>query len=171
MRKRKNLLQVTSARPLKARLVAWIAGSLVLAFALSPALSAEQDEKEKCGLKQYDSIDLVLGPAPVFVPVGIEGKRGYMILELGSGISLINKDVVKTLGLPTRAPPFDVRISSGKVTQFAEFNSLTIGRTNFGRGGFLVDPRAWPDYDGVPVFGILGTEAFSLVDIELDLSR
>jgi hypothetical protein len=154
--------------------------TVALGWASFPVSAAAKD----CGLKQYGSIDLVVGKEArtgndllvgkeYFVPVTIDGHSGLMSFALNTGISLFHEGAVESLSLKTKRAGVTAAAGDTKLNRLAQFKSLALGDVTFGKGGFLVHPGqpAPEGPDGKPVFGILGTEALTIVDFELDLSR
>jgi hypothetical protein len=144
---------------------------LGLTFACA-AFAADPPPKKNCVLTQYAALDLQMGEE-VYVPIKLNDQPGYMSLDLGSAISIINKATVESLKLSTRELPTEVYINKSKARNFAEYKSLALGAVRFGKGSFLADPRDKEAgvVNGQPLFGSIGTDALGAVDFELDLAH
>jgi hypothetical protein len=152
--------------------VALLAAAVGMACPGNTLLAAE-DPKE-CKLTMYDSIDLIVASdGDIFVPASFNGHAGVMSLTLSSAISFIHQSSVEQMGLDTRRSPVLAYINNVKATQLAKFKQFAIGNAGLGKGEFLVNsaPVTRTEVDGKPVLGALGTEAFTVLDFELDLSR
>jgi hypothetical protein len=136
--------------------------------------AATKANAKECRLQLFDSIDLVVSDSgDLYVPVSFDGHPGMMSLTLSSGLSFINEGALESLGLPTERAPIEAYINGAKAIRLARFRRLAIGNAGFGKGEFLVNAGSVQTIEvaGKPVLGALGTEAFTVVDFELDLSR
>lgn len=79
------------ARTILTRMV-WLA---MLAFVLAP-----DPARAACKLELISSVDVQLGGAgAVLLPVKINGHDTWMVLQMSSGISLVNRKVAEQLGM------------------------------------------------------------------------
>lgn len=129
-----------------------------------------------CQLTLLASANIVYNPGGgVLVPVRIGSHDVWMVLQMSSGIAMINPAAVTQLGLKTGPVRTDVRINAAgaQVEREVEPESLIIGNANFAGWKIYVQPgqpRPLQRYQGLPVIGALSSNFMNAVDMELDLA-
>lgn len=155
------------------RLVPTVFLSVVLLFSTAAPSAAEEPD---CTLKQYASLDLTETPdGSLLVPVQIEGRAVYMVLNTVAAISGMTEEAVKLLGLGIKPVPPGVEIQVGKsdVRRMATAKGFSMGSVRFKGATFLIMPT---DLVGrptgeVPLVGALGMDVFASMDVELDAAH
>ena len=140
---------------------------------LSPASSFAAETKE-CGLKQVASLDLVLaGNSYLLVPVTFRETRAYMALNLASGLSTVTESAVSRLSLKPNSIPdnFTAHAEGKAIQKLVTATPFAMGELRFKSANFWVLPKHEfrADLADAPVVGVLGSDAFARVDIELDV--
>lgn len=149
---------------------------LVAALCVAGALPGKAVAAE-CRLTLLASADIVFQPGGgVLVPVRVGQHEVWMVLQMASGIAMINPAAVARLDLKTGPVRTDVRINAGGVTveREVEPESLIIGKANFAGWKLYVQPgapRPLQMYQGRPVIGSLSSHFMNVVDMELDLAH
>jgi hypothetical protein len=129
-----------------------------------------------CQLTLLASADVVYNPGGgVLVPVRIGTRDVWMVLQMATGIAMVNPTAVERLGLKTGVVRTDVRINAGgvQVEREVEPESLLIGNANFAGWKLYVQPgppRPLQFFQGRPVIGSLSSNFMNAVDMELDLA-
>ena len=157
--------------------VKWRSGRIGLILSciglLSPASSFAAETKE-CGLKQVASLDLVLaGNSYLLVPVTFRETRAYMALNLASGLSTVTESAVSRLSLKPNSIPdnFTAHAEGKAIQKLVTATPFAMGELRFKSANFWVLPKHEfrADLADAPVVGVLGSDAFARVDIELDV--
>ena len=133
-------------------------------------------ETRACGLKQVASLDLVLaGNSYLLVPVTIQETRAYMALNLASGLSTVTESAVSRFSLkPNSIPDNFTAHAEGKIIQkLVTATPFAMGELRFKGANFWVLPQYEfrADLADAPVVGVLGSDAFARVDIDLDVAH
>jgi hypothetical protein len=133
-------------------------------------------ETNECKLKQLASLDLVLtGNNYLLVPVTFGERRAYMALDLANGLSTVTESAVSRLSLqPNSMPNNFAAQADGKVIQkLVTATPFSMGGLRFKSANFLVLPKYEfrADLADAPVVGVLGSDAFARVDVELDVAH
>jgi hypothetical protein len=145
----------------------------LLASARVPA--AATPEAGKCPLKQLAQLNLRVDDSAVLVPVTMENREVWMVLDMAASQTTIAQSAVTELKLSTETlPSKDPFFYFGKTpaTQLALPPPLVLGGVRFKKEKFLVNPvsQASVSVDGRPVLGALGMDALWSYDFELDLA-
>jgi hypothetical protein len=152
-----------------------ILGGLILScISLLSQASLFAAQTKECELKQVASLDLVLADnSYLLVPVTFQETRAYMVLNLANGLSTVTESAVSRLSLKPNSIPDNFKAhAEGKVIQrLVTATPFAMGELRFKSANFWVLPtyefRA--DLADAPVVGVLGSDAFARVDIELDV--
>jgi len=156
------------ARTILTRMV-WLA---MLAFVLAP-----DPARAACKLELISSVDVQLGGAgAVLLPVKINGHDTWMVLQMSSGISLVNRKVAEQLGMEFQEQrKFQSNQGNGRYfPQMSIVGSMLVGATNFAGWSLYVLPpsdQPPPMYRGLPVLGPLSSQIALAADMELDLAH
>jgi hypothetical protein len=161
------------ANPWVRRLVPTPFLSIALLFSTYAASAA--DERD-CTLKQYASLDLAeTSNGSLLVPVQIEDRSAYMVLNTVAAISALTEEAVRLLGLPTKPVPRGVEIHFGKsdIQRMASAKAFALGPVRYKGATFLITPTelVGRPTGGVPVVGTLGMDVFANMDVELDAAH
>jgi hypothetical protein len=122
-------------------------------------------------------VDVDIGPAgAVLVPVKINDHDVWMVLQLSSGVALVNRKVAAQLGLELQDQrQLQTNLGNGRFfPQMTTVRSMLVGATNFaGWTLFVLPPSAQPApmYKGRPVLGPLSSQFANAADMELDLAH
>jgi hypothetical protein len=149
-----------------------LVGIATLGFAANLALAINYALAKDCRLPRVGSIDFEIVNNQVLVPVTLDGHSGRMLLDTGDISTVLRSDYVQQLGLKVENLPASAQISFGTahITQTAHVAALDVGPVRFGRADLLVIPTA-ATAERPAWVGILGTNAFSKADFELDFSQ
>jgi gag-polyprotein putative aspartyl protease len=166
MLSRRTALHKARATPLGLAAIATLCFTANLGLAISSANAKD------CRLARLGSIDFEIVNNQLLVPVTIDGHAGRMLLDTADISTLLRGDDVQQFGLkPGNLPASaDVRFGAAKITQFSHVAALDVGAVHFGKADLLVIPTA-AAAGRPPWIGILGMNAFSKVDFELDFSQ
>ncbi len=106
------------------------------------------------------------------VPVTLKGSHAFMILHTASAFSTITESAASRLGLQVKTIASDMQMHAGSksVQKVAWANGLTIGSVAFKSIDLLILSNI-DDHSDTPVIGMLGMNAFSGVDVELDVAN
>jgi predicted aspartyl protease len=142
-----------------------------LAVAANLALAIGSAAAKNCPLSELGSIDFEIVNNQVLLPVTIDGHSAQMMLDTGDIATVLRGDDAQQFGLKVENLPggTDVNFGAAKITQFAHVAALEVGSVHFGKSDLLLIPtmrRGRP-----PWVGILGMNAFSKVDFELDFTQ
>jgi hypothetical protein len=113
----------------------------------------------------------------VLVPVTLQGKKLWMILNTAQTRSGLLQSTVTALNLHPHAMPSDMEVVYGeqKITNQVSVDTLTIGNVRYRNELLDVVPEnsivLTNANDAVPVAGFLGTDLFVNLDFELDLAH
>jgi Aspartyl protease len=147
-----------------------MAAALLLITSVNSAYAEDKLQTPDCQLKQYGSVDLLVREN-VYVPVTLDGHQGYMMLNIGSGLTVLAQDFATKAGLRVRRlDTSSVKFGGTTVKTYAAFNSLSLGPVRLGKGEFLTFAGPTGESTG-NVIGALGMDVFSNVDFELDLAH
>jgi hypothetical protein len=150
-----------------------VLGIFLSVVMLVPPTSLHAAEAKDCQLKQYASLDLSGPPnGALLVPVTLKGSHAFMILHTASAFSTITESAASRLGLQVKIIASDMQMHAGSksVQKVAWANGLTIGNVAFKSIDLLVLSNI-TDHSDTPVIGMLGMNAFSGVDVELDVAN
>jgi gag-polyprotein putative aspartyl protease len=142
-----------------------------VAVAANLALSIGSAGAKNCPLSELGSIDFEIVNNQVLLPVTIDGHSAKMMLDTGDIATVLRGGDAQQFGLKVENLPAgsDVNFGPAKITQFAHVASLEVGAVHFGKSELLLIP---PMRGGRPPWvGILGMNAFSKVDFELDFTQ
>jgi hypothetical protein len=148
-----------------------LVGITALSVAANLALSIGSAGAKNCPLSLLGSIDFEIVNNQVLVPVTIDGHSAQMLLDTGDIATLLRADDAQQFGLKTESLPAGagVQFGSAQVTEFARVASLDVGAVHFGPSELLLIPTT--SAARRPWIGILGMNAFSKVDFELDFTQ
>ena len=127
-----------------------------------------------CALDKYASIDLTMDE-DILVPVTLDGRAAFMVLEVGYGTTFIWDSFVKEAHIP--ANWVSNVFSEEEAPLFvATVQDFRLGPVRLGKALPQIVPPSWmgiakPRTGGAPVVGILGMNALSKVDFELDIAH
>lgn len=130
-----------------------------------------------CKLELISSVDIELGPAgAVLLPVKINGHDTWMVLQMSSGISLVNRKVAEQLGMEFQEQrKFQTDTGNGRYfPQMSIVGSMLVGATNFaGWSLYVLQPsnQPVPMFRRLPVLGPLSSQITLAADMELDLAN
>ena len=116
-------------------------------------------------------MEMIFRGNALLVPVNINGVSALMILNTGSGISMIDAAAVADLHLQRRQLPSGVPLFSSdkRVNEIAHADDFTIGRTHYRGVDFPVLPLKIPSSsEGLPIVGGLGMDILGSIDLDLD---
>jgi len=145
----------------------------------APALAAMGATAPKCSAQLITELDLVETPDGSFlVPLSIEGKPVWMVLETGSSLTMLFQPAIDQLQLKTSlvgTSGSNVTVGKDRITHKTILNSLVAGDHRYLPliAGVMPGTQDDPlhEVEGKPVVGYLGTEALSRTDFELHLAR
>ena len=148
-----------------------LVGITALAVAANLALSTGSAAAKNCPLSELGSIDFEIVNNQVLLPVTIDGHSARMLLDTGDIATVLRGDDAQQFGLKVENLPAgaDVNFGPAKITQFARVASLEVGSVHFGKSELLLIPTMRAGRP--PWVGILGMNAFSKVDFELDFTQ
>ena len=149
-----------------------LAGITALAVAPNLAWSTDSAAAKSCPLSELGSIDFEIVNNQVLVPVTVDGHSAQMLLDTGDIATVLRSDDAQQFGLKVENLPAGagVNFGSANITQFAHVASLEVGSVHFGKSELLLIPTRSGAARG-PWVGILGMNAFSKVDFELDFTQ
>jgi predicted aspartyl protease len=146
----------------------WIAGlaALVTVGTIVPAAAADN-----CQLYQLGSVHMSeTKDAALVIPVSIDGQATSMAIDTGSGLTAVDPDAVRNLGLITK------RIIQGAMftstgqsfTYMATMHAFDIGLLHAEGVKILV----WPEkmWDDPQIAGTVGADLLRNYDVDLDIS-
>jgi hypothetical protein len=147
-------------------------GIATLAVAANLALSIGSAAAKNCPLSELGSIDFEIVNNQVLLPVTIDGHSAQMLLDTADIATVLRGDDAQQFGLKVENLPAgsDVNFGSARITQFAHVASLEVGSVHFGKSELLLIPTRSGAARG-PWVGVLGMNAFSKVDFELDFTQ
>jgi len=153
----------------------WTLALASLVAVSSTALANEPEQPKDCGPpQQLASIDLTVGGA-VLVPVTLDGKSAWMVLETASGWSMLGQQAAADFGLTLSDMPYGVIVNVGNdhVRNVAVIDSFAMGGFEYRKSKMMVSPQATPLHvvAGRPVIGFMGLDFFAAVDFELDFAK
>lgn len=154
------------------RYPARMASLAMLAFALASGPS-----RATCKLELISSVDVQLGGAgAVLLPVKVNGHDTWMVLQMSSGISLVNRKVAEQLDMEFQEQrKFQSNQGNGRYfPQMSIVASMQVGATNFAGWSLYVLPpsdQPPPMFRGRPVLGPLSSQITLAADMELDLAH
>jgi len=148
---------------------------VVLAVVASGAGVAAHAAGAACKLEAVASIDIEFNDfGNVLLPVKVNGKEAWVVLEMDSGSALVSRAAVEHLGLRIEEQhDLEMLVGNSRVTHKTVVDSLLLGTANFARWSFYIDPRreqAVPMYRGKPLLGSLTSQFMNVVDVELNLA-
>jgi len=144
--------------------------ALGLAIVSNAHTATAADAGKQCQLRQVGSMDMIIRGNALLVPVTINGVSALMILNTGSGISMIDAAMLADLHLQRRLLQSGAIFSGDKrVNEIAHVADFTVGRAHYGGVDFLVLPLkiARPS-EGLPIVGGLGIDILDSIDLDLD---
>jgi hypothetical protein len=147
-----------------------LAGVAMVAGVAAPAAGAA------CKLEPVATIDIELNDyGDVLLPVKVNGKEAWVLLEMSSGSALISRAAAEQLGLRLEEQhDFQMVVGTARVTHKTVVESLLLGNANFARWSFYINPRkeeAVPMFRGKPLLGALSSQFMNVVDVELSLAQ
>lgn len=138
------------------------------------ALAAAHPARAACDLQRLASVDIDFNPdGGVMVPVQMNGREAWMVLNMGSGMPMIAPAGVDAFRLKTGPVTKENFINGNRVQLQARADSLRIGNADFSGWTLLVVPgpaRPLRGYKGRPMAGALTSAFFNAVDLELDIA-
>lgn len=147
------------------------ATALLALSAISSAATAE------CKHESYGTIPIELtDQGGVLVPALVQGKVGWVGLDLTLGFSMIESAAAKHLGLAaTPITGSKIYVGDQAIALQVKVPSVRIGNMNFTNWKFGVNPNSPKELEvrahGVPFIGRIGTRLLGEVDIELNLPK
>ena len=153
----------------------WTLALASLVAVSSTALAKEPEQPKDCGPpQQLASVDLTIAGA-VLVPVTLEGKSAWMVLDTANGWSMLNMQAATDFGLTLSDMPYGaiVNVGNDHVRNVAVINSFAIGNFEYRKSKMMVTPQATALHvvAGRPVVGHMGQDFFAAVDFELDFAK
>ena len=147
----------------------------LLALTVLASAPLRAGDAEKCPLKTLATLKLTVSDAAVLVPVSVQEREVWMVLDMASSQTTIAQSAISALKLRTEnLPPKDPSLFFGKTpaTQLASLPQLMLGALRFKKERFFVNPlpREAESVDGRPIVGALGMDALWSYDLELDLA-
>ncbi len=169
---------------MKRHSLAAIAAVLGLACAAHSALAAPAP----CKLGLIADLDVRIGEGgAVAVPANLAGHDVWFVLATNNpspsiyesalaGLGLAPKAIVdrNTTGSRTRRPETGLFSGDKTLDQMVSLQPLQLGKVSVGAWQAVVLPgadRPLAYLEGKPIVGVLGTQLFKLVDVELDLAN
>lgn len=129
-----------------------------------------------CKLELVATIDIEFNDfGNVLLPVKVNGKEAWVVLEMDAGSALVSRAAAEQLGLRLEEQhDFQMLVAGARVTHKTVVDSLLLGTANFARWSFYINPRseqAVPMYRGRPLLGSLSSQFMNVVDVELNLAQ
>ena len=127
----------------------------------NPARAAED-----CRLKLVASFDAIVENGRLMIPVSLNGRVAWVRLDTGAPVSLIGRNLVEELNLPTRKEknPF-IDISGGELDESAVVEKLDLGGMTANNIRFAIVKAE--QFNGATI----GANLFAAYDIELDMAH
>jgi predicted aspartyl protease len=150
-----------------------VPGLLLIYVVFCQSTSLHAAAVKDCQLKQYASLDLAGPPnGNLLVPVTLKGSHAFMILNTSSAFSTITESAASRLALQVKTIASDMQMRAGgkAVQKVAWANGLAIGNVAFKSIDLVILSNIF-DLSDTPVIGMLGMNAFSQVDVELDAAN
>jgi len=154
----------------KRKWVSLVAAAVLPVIAMVPAQAA-------CKLQLIAAVDVELGPAgAVLLPVKVNGHDVWMVLQLSSGVAMVNRAVAEQLGLQFQDQR-NLQTSSDHGMFYPQMTivpSMLVGAVNFAGWNLYVQPPSQqpiPMFRGRPVLGPLSSQFVNAADMELDLAH
>jgi len=143
----------------------WFCAALSAVAVLATPMRAEECKP----LKLLASIPLSTSEdgRRLYVPVQVNGQNKRLLLDTGAETSMLSEDVVKALGLATRAAPLRTYDLTGSYVETLATTPLKLGRIAFDRVEFMVSSRL-NDLDAPDVVGLLGANLLGKFDVSID---
>src|SRR5271156_969564 len=126
---------------------------------------------ERKPLTLITSVDLVHrdGDQHIFVPVTINGKNRFMLLDTGGEKSEVTSQAVADLGLPyERIRYSEVNLSGEESNQAADVDSFSIGQLTTKSVEFIVAPERYLFVDEPQYVGIIAPNVLKNYDVDID---
>ena len=127
---------------------------------------------EECKpLTLITTVDLVHrdGDQHIFVPVTINGKNRFMLLDTGGAKSEVTSQAVADLGLPyERIRYSEVNLSGEELNQAADVDSFSIGQLTTKSVEFIVAPERYLFVDEPQYVGIIAPNVLKNYDVDID---
>ena len=120
-----------------------LAALLAFTFLASAPARATATEDGKCPLKQLAQLNLRIDDSAVLVPVTMESREVWMVLDMASSQTTLAPSAITEFKLRTESlPSKDPSIYFGKTpaTQLAALPPLMLGGVRFKKERFLVNP-------------------------------
>jgi predicted aspartyl protease len=109
------------------------------------------------------------GDQHVFVPVTINGKNRFMLLDTGGASTEVTSQAVADLGLPyERIRYSEVNLSGEESHQAAEVDSFSIGQLTTKSVEFVVAPERYLFIDEPQYVGIIAPNVLKNYDVDID---
>lgn len=161
---------------------------LLIGAGFSRSSIAAETRAGSCNLMLAADIEVrILPSGTVVVPARVAGQEVWMFFGSNGAFPLVYESAANQLGLArksimtrtelgsrTRRVETGLSSSSGTLDQQVALPSFLLGRVSLGAWQAVVLPgadRELMQIDGHPVIGVLGTQIFRLVDVELDLAN
>jgi hypothetical protein len=142
-------------------------------IAIALAFTASHAARAACSLERLASVDIEINPnGGVLVPVQMNGRDAWMVLNMGSGMPMIGPAAVEAFHLKTGPVAKESLINGNRVKMQAKADSVRIGNADFAGWTLLVVPgpaRPLQGYRGRPMAGAFTSAFFNAVDLELDV--
>src|ERR1051326_7158191 len=108
----------------------------------------------------------------VTVPALVDKRAVKLLVDTGASFSMINKNIVDELKLPTRQSRVQlVNIAGQRTTQEVRLPSITLGQVRQEGVYFIVDDNPNPIGGNAPPFdGVLGADFLLNVDLDFDFT-
>jgi hypothetical protein len=145
-------------------------------FAIVSLMLAPQLARAECKLTQYASAEIAVAPGgALLVPVQVDGRDVWMVLQMSSGMAMISPAAVEQLGLKSRRVRQGNLLSNGiPIEREVEVQSIHIGGAHFSDWTLQVQPgprQPMGQLLGKPVIGSVSARFMNVVDVEIDLAN
>jgi hypothetical protein len=130
-------------------------------FCSSAGLHAEDCKP----LRLIASVEMIPGEYAPYVPVTLNGRQKYMILDTGGAYSIVSPDTVRELGLSAFRREFSESDIAGKTTDmFAVVNDFSMAQLVSHNARFLISPHKLSE----KAAGTIAPNFLEQFDVELD---
>lgn len=150
---------------------------VVMLLALGGLASGLSTQVEAaCKMKQYAVVHVdIREDGAVMVPVQVDGKPVWMMLDMAGGVPMAFQSTVEYLGLKMVAAPEIDAIVEGRIVEHKTvIGSLVLGGANFAKWDMYIMPSLSADvprHRDAPILGALTSRFMTAVDLELNLAQ
>lgn len=150
--------------------------SLLATAVLAAGFTAPAAGAAACKLELVSTMDVEFNDfGNVLLPVKVNGKEAWVVLEMDAGSALVSRAAAEQLGLRLEEQhDFELTVGNTRVTHKTVVESLLLGTANFARWSFYINPRreeAVPMHRGRPLLGSMSSQFMNVVDVELNLAQ